>query len=323
LSYSSAGRNLVVSLGTGLITLFASIAPAVAASKQQAAPASSATAANRTSTTKHSTVQAGNGGAGIGAPTTKKAKASGGGAGTGSGTQPRHKVLHLGDRTLKQGMQGRDVRVLQDYLTRVGFQTMVDGDFGPGTARSVRAFQRANGLKPNAVVTRSVSKVLRASVAKAQQSNGGPTGNPGPIGSPGPVGKGTLNSDGTANPPANAPTTIKNLFAAANKIATKPYVYGGGHASWNDSGYDCSGSLSYALHGANLLDAPLDSTEFESYGSPGPGRWISIWSNSGHTFMYVAGLRYDTSAQDSTGGSRWTDQTRSHSGYVESHPTGW
>src|SRR5205807_10488851 len=141
----------------------------------------------------------------------------------------------------------------------------------------VRAFERWRGRRGDGVVTATVAKALRAVVAKAQQTNSVS------------VGKAHLNGDGTATPPANAPQTIKRLFAAANRIATKPYVYGGGHATWNDSGYDCSGSLSYALHGAGLLSAPLDSTEFESYGGRGPGHWISIWSNSGHTYMYVAG----------------------------------
>jgi peptidoglycan hydrolase-like protein with peptidoglycan-binding domain len=285
LSFSSTGRNLVRSLRIGLVALLATAAPAAAATTHR---------------------QAGNGGAGIGSPSTTKPSLSAGGGTASSGA-----VLHLGDRTLRQGMRGRDVKVLQDYLTRVGYRTAIDGDFGSGTAKNVRAFERAVRMKADGVVTLAVSNALRLAVAKAQRANVGP------------VGRGHLNSDGTASPPANAPTTIKKLFAAANTIANMPYVYGGGHATWNDSGYDCSGSLSYALHGAGLLSAPLDSTEFESWGRSGAGHWISIWSNSGHTYMYVAGLRYDTSAQSSTGGSRWTTQSRSNSGFVETHPTGW
>jgi peptidoglycan hydrolase-like protein with peptidoglycan-binding domain len=297
----SLRRTFAPWIGTGLVALLAPAAPAAASSQK-----SSSQVAPRTAVaTQRSTSGPGSGGAGLGGTSVKSSKTNGGAPQTSSGGP------HMGDRVLRQGMQGRDVRVLQDYLSRVGYPTHIDGDFGPGTARSVRAFQRATGFRADGVVTLAVSNALRAAVAKAQKSNSGP------------VGKAHLNSDGTATPSANAPTTIKKLFAAANRIATKPYVYGGGHATWNDSGYDCSGSLSYALHGANLLSSPLDSTEFESYGSPGPGRWISIWSNSGHTYMYVAGLRYDTSAQSSTGGSRWTSQRRSNSGFVESHPTGW
>jgi peptidoglycan hydrolase-like protein with peptidoglycan-binding domain len=299
LPLSVTRRNLVRSLGLGVVALFASAGPAAAATAHGAVPARSVA-----TSLKSKTSPAGNGGAGIGAPATTKSSVSAGAALTPG-------VLHLGDRTLRQGMRGRDVKVLQDYLTRVGFRTGIDGDFGSGTATSVRAFQRAGHMKADGVVTLAVSNALRAAVAKAQKANAGP------------VGRGHLNSNGTASPPANAPTTIKKLFAAANRIANKPYVYGGGHATWNDSGYDCSGSLSYALHGAGLLSAPMDSTEFESWGRSGPGHWISIWSNSGHTYMYVAGLRYDTSAQSSTGGSRWTTQSRSNGGFVETHPTGW
>jgi cell wall-associated NlpC family hydrolase len=139
-----------------------------------------------------------------------------------------------------------------------------------------------------------------------------------------PMGRGTLNADGTANPPAGAPLAIQEIFAAANQIASTPYVYGGGHnATFSGPGYDCSGSVSYALHGGGMLSAPLDSTEFETWGTPGAGKWITLYSNSGHVFMLIAGLRYDTAAQSSTGGSRWTDQPTSTSGFVASHPTGW
>lgn len=115
---------------------------------------------------------------------------------------------------------------------------------------------------------------------------------------------------------------IKAVIAAADRIAFKPYIYGGGHGGWNDAGYDCSGSVSYALHGAGLISAPEDSGELEFYGSPGAGRWITVWANAGHTYMYVAGLRFDTAAQGATGGSRWTAEPASSAGYVERHPTG-
>jgi len=93
-------------------------------------------------------------------------------------------------------------------------------------------------------------------------------------------------------------------------------------ASFHADGYDCSGSVSYALHGGGLLSSPEDSGTLESYGRSGPGTWITIWANSGHVYMYVAGLRFDTGAQGSTGGSRWTTQGRSNGGYVERHPSG-
>jgi peptidoglycan hydrolase-like protein with peptidoglycan-binding domain len=227
---------------------------------------------------------------------------------------------HLGERVLRPGMSGHDVRVLQGYLTSAGYPTTVDGQFGPGTAANVAAFEGAHGFKADGVVSFAVADALRRAVTSGQQ----PSSQTVPVSlTSAPTATGHINGDGTASPPAGAPAAIVQLFAAANKIATDPYCYGGGHGSWTDTCYDCSGSVSYALHGAGLLSSPLDSTEFESYGSSGAGQWITIWANSGHMYMYVAGLRFDTAAQGSTGGSRWTAATRSSSGYVERHPTGW
>jgi peptidoglycan hydrolase-like protein with peptidoglycan-binding domain len=227
---------------------------------------------------------------------------------------------HLGERVLRQGMSGHDVRVLQGYLTSAGYATTVDGQFGAGTAVNVSAFESGHGFKADGVVSFAVADALRRAVASGQQ----PSSQTVPVSTTSaPTGTGRLNADGTASAPAGAPAAIVQLFAAANQIATDPYCYGGGHGSWTDTCYDCSGSVSYALHGAGLLSSPLDSTELESYGSPGAGHWITIWANSGHTYMYMAGLRFDTSAQHSTGGSRWTTASRSNSGYVERHPTGW
>jgi hypothetical protein len=100
-----------------------------------------------------------------------------------------------------------------------------------------------------------------------------------------------------------------------------PYRFGGGHGTYHDSGYDCSGSVSYALHYAGLLRTPLDSTGFESYGAPGPGRHVTIYANAGHAYMVVDHRRFDTSAISETG-SRWTSTHRSSSGYVVRHPPG-
>ena len=116
--------------------------------------------------------------------------------------------------------------------------------------------------------------------------------------------------------------TYAELDAAANRIATKPYIWGGGHGRWWDRGYDCSGSVSYALHGGRLLSTQLDSTSLESYGSGGHGRWVTIYANAGHAWMIVAGLRFDTSGQRTTG-SRWQTAPRSNAGFTVRHPTGW
>ena len=114
---------------------------------------------------------------------------------------------------------------------------------------------------------------------------------------------------------------LQRLISAANRIAGADYRYGGGHRTFRDSGYDCSGSISYALHGAGLLASPLDSTGFMSYGVRGRGRHVTIYANSGHAFMVVDGRRYDTSAIGETG-SRWTNTRRSGSGFVARHPRG-
>lgn len=101
----------------------------------------------------------------------------------------------------------------------------------------------------------------------------------------------------------------------------KPYIYGGGHGRFEDKGYDCSGSVSYALHGAGLLERPRDSTGLESWGADGEGAWISVYANTGHAYMVIAGLRFDTSG-DGGSGPRWRPASRSGSGFVVRHPAG-
>jgi len=130
-----------------------------------------------------------------------------------------------------------------------------------------------------------------------------------------------IDKKGRAVLPKGAPRTVALVVAAANEIATKPYKWGGGHGAWKDSGYDCSGSVSFALAGARLLDRPLASGAFARYGKRGPGRWISIYTHSGHMFMTVAGLRFDTSGQGSAG-TRWQRGSRSTAGYTVRHPPG-
>jgi hypothetical protein len=127
--------------------------------------------------------------------------------------------------------------------------------------------------------------------------------------------------NGLAIPPAGAPAKVKAVIRAGNRIAKKPYKYGGGHATLDDSGYDCSGSVSYALRGGRLMTSALASTGFMSWGRRGRGRWITVRANSGHAYMIVAGVRFDTSA-NGAGGSRWTARMRSPRGYVATHPAG-
>jgi hypothetical protein len=111
------------------------------------------------------------------------------------------------------------------------------------------------------------------------------------------------------------------MFAAGHRIAHYPYIYGGGHGSFSDRGYDCSGSVSYVLHAGGKLSSPLSSGAFESYGRPGRGKHVTIYANSGHVFMTINGRRYDTSGQRADG-SRWHHTMRSTAGYVVRHPAG-
>jgi hypothetical protein len=224
--------------------------------------------------------------------------------------------LIFGSRSLSEGMRGRDVRVLQDFLTRAGVRTAVDGRFGPGTARKVRSWERTTERRVDGRVSRQDARALRTAV---DSSAGGAEAKPLPEQVPGE--KATVSPDGLATAPASAPPEVAAIIEAGNEIATKPYKYGGGHGRWNDSGYDCSGSMSYALHGAGLLDEALDSSGFMRWGDAGEGQWVTIYAKGGHSYMTVAGLRFDTSGR-SDDGSRWHTDMRSSSGYTVRHPAG-
>jgi peptidoglycan hydrolase-like protein with peptidoglycan-binding domain len=197
---------------------------------------------------------------------------------------------------------GTSVRDLQHALG-----LPADGVFGRQTARAVREFQRHHGLRADGVVgpatwaalgVKGAHRVLHprhSAPAPRHQSGGGGSS-------------------------SNAGGVVARAVAAANRIATLPYRYGGGHGSFNDTGYDCSGSVSYVLHGAGLLSSPLDSTALMSYGAPGPGRHITIYANSGHAFMIIDGRRFDTGYGGN--GNRWASGSRPTSGFVVRHPPG-
>jgi cell wall-associated NlpC family hydrolase len=218
-----------------------------------------------------------------------------------------------GSRTLREGTSGSDVKRLQGYLDRAGFDTSVDGQFGPATARSVRSFELAEERRPNGTATRYEQRLVRARALTSQEEQE-------EVQAPA-TEEAYIGDDGLAVAPASAPEEVKAIIAAGNEIATKPYKYGGGHQRWNDSGYDCSGSMSYVLHAAGLLDTPLDSTGFMSWGERGRGEWVTVRTNPSHAYMIVAGLRFDTSARRQTG-NRWSDTMRSASGYSVRHPEG-
>ena len=158
-------------------------------------------------------------------------------------------------------------------------------------------------------------------VPGVSEPSGVPTPTPG-----GPTVPGALASlRGTAAlAPASAPTAVKRVIAAANHIRTTPYIWGGGHLSWAAKGYDCSGSVSYALHGGKLLESPLVSGSFTTWGEAGPGKWITIYANKAHVYMVVAGLRFDTGG-DIAGetGPRWHAEPPYPNGFIVRHPVGY
>ncbi len=130
---------------------------------------------------------------------------------------------------------------------------------------------------------------------------------------------------GRAVAPANAPAAVKRVIAAANHIRTRPYIWGGGHGRWQSRGYDCSGSVSFALHGGRLLTSPETSGSLESYGEAGPGNWITIYANAQHVYMVVAGLRFDTAGDSRGTGPRWHPTTAAAASgrFVVRHPVGY
>jgi hypothetical protein len=164
-----------------------------------------------------------------------------------------------------------------------------------------------------------------ASPAAAQTGGaaapGGTTPTPTTTGKPG---KAKLLKSGKAIAPANAPQAVINAIAAGNSIRKKPYIYGGGHASFDAKGYDCSGAVSFVLNAAGMLSSPLPSGPLMKWGVPGKGRWISVYANGGHVYMVVAGLRFDTSSMGSGGnGPRWRATKRSPRGFAVRHVTGY
>jgi hypothetical protein len=227
----------------------------------------------------------------------------------------------FGSRPLAKPMRGKDVKVLQQLLTRWGLPTAVDGQFGRHTKLRVRSWERNSARRINGRVSVSDAAALRAAVARGERLPGSEAPSDDFAATEAPTEQATIGPDGLAVAPASAPEEVQAIIAAGNEIHDKPYKYGGGHGRWNDTGYDCSGSMSYVFHGAGMLDEALDSTGFMSWGEPGKGQWVTTYANSGHSYMIVAGLRFDTSGR-ADDGSRWHTDMRSAKGYTVRHPEG-
>jgi peptidoglycan hydrolase-like protein with peptidoglycan-binding domain len=221
---------------------------------------------------------------GVAGPSTRAA------LGLGPGPVLKRRGAGAGAGRSRSG-SGGDVRALQ---RRIGVPA--DGVFGPGTEAALKRWQEAHGLLPDGIA----GPRTRAKLGLG----------------PGPMLKPRGSEDGGA-----VPSALAGVISAANQIADVPYRWGGGHRSFRDSAYDCSGSVSYALHGGGLLRQPIDSTGFMSYGAPGPGQHITIYANRKHVYMVVDGRRFDTTAHRRFG-SRWTTRQRSPSRFVVRHPPG-
>ena len=224
---------------------------------------------------------------GIAGPATRRA------LGIGPGPVLKRKGGGGKARSRKAGARGGGVAAMQRAL---GIPS--DGAFGPQTERALKRWQSRHGLVADGVAGPATRRALGLGPGKMlKRGAGGGGGN-------------------------RANSVVQRVIAAGNRIAHKPYKYGGGHGSFRDSGYDCSGSVSYALRGGGLLKVPRDSGGFASYGRPGRGKHITIYANSGHVYMTVNGRRFDTSAVRISG-SRWTTRPRSSAGYVVRHPAGF
>ncbi|HEY5285923.1 MAG TPA: peptidoglycan-binding protein [Solirubrobacteraceae bacterium] len=242
---------------------------------------------------------------------TSSAHLAGDAAGAGGEAATNALGQSAGGSTSAGVPSGNPVSRLQEAL-----HLSADGQFGPQTEAAVKQLQAREGLPVDGVVGPQTWHALgleeHATLHPSPRLLPSSTSSTGATG-----GAGQSSSSGGGE----ASGVIARVIAAADEIATRPYVYGGGHGSFESAGYDCSGSVSYALHGGGLLSSPEDSSALESYGEPGPGRYITIYADAEHAWMTIDGRRYDTVALQESG-SRWSSSMTSTAGYVVRHPAG-
>ncbi len=220
---------------------------------------------------------------------------------------PRHHSHHHTAQAATVGSGGGEVSGDAVERLQKALKIEVDGDFGPATESAVKRLQARHGLTPDGVVGPATWGVLGINTEGTLTPS---------------VSVKEASAEGSTSSSTGAGSSVvARIIAAGDEIATRPYVWGGGHGSFISEGYDCSGSVSYALHGAGLLSSPEDSSALESYGEPGPGREVTIYANAEHAFMVVDGKRFDTVALAETG-NRWTSSMTSTAGFVARHPAG-
>ena len=239
--------------------------------------------------------------------------ASAGASGSGSSSEPAGPSAGTGSQ-VGGGGSGGTRREVADPKEAESYPAPASVHHAPAATPSRAGASVAAGALSDAEVRRALHETQAAQQRAASEQRK-------VVLKPVPGGQ-SIGGDGTIPIPTGVPEVIQKVIAGANEIADFPYVFGGGHGSFVDHAYDCSGSVSYALAAGGLLSSPEVSGELEHWGAPGPGRYITVYANAGHTYMYVDGILYDTAGRSGVYASRWLVGGTDNSGYVVRHPPG-